>query len=188
MASRLSIVWRVKITLLGVEPEVSRILLVRPDTTLAEFHRYVQAAMGWQECHLYVFRIGGRDYGVPSDFDQKVFDARRYTLDRFIAQMPAGFEYVYDFGDHWTHRIDILAPEDAAYRKQYPICVDGAGDCPPEDCGGPPGYRNLRDALADSSHPQHGELHEWIKSIEYDRHFSVQSATWTMRDMQRGLR
>jgi len=188
LTSRPSIVWRVKITLLGVEPAVWRTILVRPDTTLAQFHRYVQAAMGWQESHLYLFQIGGREYGVPSDFDQKVFDARRYTLARLIAEVPAGFAYVYDFGDHWVHRIDIEATEDAAYRKQYPICVDGAGDCPPEDCGGPPGYRNLKNALADSSHPEHGELREWVELIQYGRQFSVQRATWTMRDMQRGLR
>lgn len=188
MGSRPSIVWRVKITLLGVEPDVWRALLVRPDTTLAQLHRYVQAAMGWRESHLYVFRIGVREYGIPSDFDHKVFDARRYTLARLIGEMPAEFEYVYDFGDHWAHRIDIAATEDAAYRKQYPICVDGAGDCPPEDCGGPPGYRNLKNALADTSHPQYGELRRWMESTEYDRQFSVQRATWTMRDMQRGLR
>jgi hypothetical protein len=28
-------------------------------------------------------------------------------------------------------------------RTTYPMCVAGAGDCPPEDCGGPPGYASL---------------------------------------------
>jgi hypothetical protein len=28
----------------------------------------------------------------------------------------------------------------------YPVCIAGAGACPPEDCGGPEGYRRLLDA------------------------------------------
>ena len=188
MAGRPSIVWRVRITLLGVEPEVWRCVLVRPETTLAQFHRYVQAAMGWQECHLYLFRIDGREYGMPKFFDHKVFDARRCTLARLLPTLPAELRYVYDFGDHWEHRIAIEAAEDAAHRKQYPICTDGAGDCPPEDCGGPSGYRDLNDALADPTNPRHAELREWMESNRFKRHFSVQDATWTMRDIQRGLR
>ena len=27
--------------------------------------------------------------------------------------------------------------------KRYPICIAGGGDGPPEDCGGPEGYRAL---------------------------------------------
>lgn len=29
-------------------------------------------------------------------------------------------------------------------RKGYPVCIDGKGDCPPEECGGPAGYDECR--------------------------------------------
>jgi hypothetical protein len=53
------------------------------------------------------------------------------------------FVYEYDFGDFWQHdiRLERVLPLDLS--KIYPVCTGGAGECPPEDCGGPSGYRNL---------------------------------------------
>jgi hypothetical protein len=36
------------------------------------------------------------------------------------------------------------------------------GACPPEDCGGPWGYANLRAILADPSHDEHQDMLEWL--------------------------
>jgi hypothetical protein len=152
-ARKASIVWRLKIRLTGIMPIIWRTILVRPDTKLAMLHRYVQAAMGWRECHLYMFTMEGKDYGVRDrawDADRRVYDARRYTLTRLFPTLPSRFEYVYDFGDWWEHIIEIEDEEVAEHRKQYPICVDGAEPCPPEDAGVPPGYRELLLALRES--------------------------------------
>jgi hypothetical protein len=68
----------------------------------------------------------------------------------------------YDFGDDWEHDIvleQVLAAEPG---KVYPTCVAGKGACPPEDCGGPWGYADLRAALADPTHEQHDELRDWL--------------------------
>ena len=37
-----------------------------------------------------------------------------------------------------------------------------AGACPPEDCGGPWGYQELLDILADPTREEHRERLEWI--------------------------
>jgi hypothetical protein len=47
---------------------------------------------------------------------------------------------------------------------KYPRCTDGKRACPPEDCGGIPGYEELIRAVKD---PQHEELIEWVGG-EYD--------------------
>jgi hypothetical protein len=44
---------------------------------------------------------------------------------------------------------------------QFPVCLDGANACPPEDCGGTGGYADLLEALADPSHPEHRQYRQW---------------------------
>ncbi len=184
-----STVWRVTVRLCDVHPTVWRTILVRPDTKLAMLHRYIQAAMGWQEHHLYSFGIDGKDYGIPSpDLGKKIYDARRYSLNRLFPTQPTLFTYVYDFGDWWRHDVVIEGAEGAEHRKQYPICVNGAEPCPPEDCGGPPGYWKLRAILRDERHSRHAELGGWARSQNYPRGFNTRWATWSLRDVQRGYR
>jgi len=44
----------------------------------------------------------------------------------------------------------------------YPCLVEATGRCPPEDVGGPWGYRDFLDAIADPSHEEHAEKLTWI--------------------------
>ncbi len=44
----------------------------------------------------------------------------------------------------------------------YPILIDGVGCCPPEDVGGPCGYSDFIDTVADPNHERHDELTDWI--------------------------
>ena len=44
---------------------------------------------------------------------------------------------------------------------EYPIFIDGKGRCPPEDCGGPPGFEEFLKAVGDESHPDHEDLMDW---------------------------
>lgn len=55
--------------------------------------------------------------------------------------------YIYDIGDNWQRRIIVekLKPaEPGALNPQYLGCDRR---CPPEDCGGFPGYYDFLDAL-----------------------------------------
>ena len=60
-------------------------------------------------------------------------------------RLRPGERFVYDDdkGDVWQHdlRLEQVLPRDPACR--YPVCIAGAGDGPPEDCGGPRGYAAL---------------------------------------------
>jgi hypothetical protein len=69
--------------------------------------------------------------------------------------------YLYDFGDGWEHTIRILRFDDAEAGRKYPALIEAAGRCPPEDVGGPWGYTEFLDAIADPDHEQHDDMTEW---------------------------
>ncbi|WP_234433169.1 plasmid pRiA4b ORF-3 family protein [Streptomyces sp. NRRL WC-3549] len=51
---------------------------------------------------------------------------------------------MYDFRGSWEHLITVEQFQTAEAGGHYPRCADGAGACPPEDCGGAPGYSALK--------------------------------------------
>ncbi len=49
-----------------------------------------------------------------------------------------------------------------AVRHTYPVLIDAAGRCPPEDVGGSWGYAEFLEAIADPAHENHAEMKNWI--------------------------
>ena len=165
-------IYQLKVTLLGTSPPIWRRLLVPADLTLAQLHDVLQVAMGWQECHLHEFSAGGRHFGRPNPEDRfmgmlPVENEGRIRLSSVLHRIGAKTIYTYDFGDSWEHSIVLEKRLPAAPTMAYPICTDGQLACPPEDCGGIPGFYELLDALRDPTHEQHEELRGWVGG-DYD--------------------
>src|SRR4030095_2877994 len=59
-------IYQLKVTLFGTSPPIWRRLLVPADLTLAQLHDVLQAAMGWQGCHMHEFSGGQRRFGQPT--------------------------------------------------------------------------------------------------------------------------
>jgi hypothetical protein len=68
------------------------------------------------------------------------------------------FRYEYDFGDNWQHEVLFEGRHSAEPGKRYPLCVDGARACPPEDVGGVWGYADILEAISDPEHEEHDEM------------------------------
>lgn len=83
------------------------------------------------------------------------------TVKHVLLRVGASLRWDYDFGDGWEHDVVVEAIESPVEGKRYPVCLDGARACPPEDCGGISGYERLLAALADPWDPEHDELVEW---------------------------
>ena len=76
-------------------------------------------------------------------------------------------KYEYDFGDSWMHDIILEKVLPVDKTMQIPSCVNGKGNCPPEDCGGIWGYEDIKTILSNPKHKQFEETMEWIGN-EFD--------------------
>ncbi len=135
--------------------------------TLKNLHDIVQAAMGWEDYHLWEVTAGGQRYGppMPSDGwdDGAALDARKARLGDLLGTgRRTVIGYIYDFGDSWE--IDVIATKIRRGEPGvgYPRYIDGENNAPPEDCGGIPGFYHALDAIADPDHPDHEEVREWF--------------------------
>jgi pRiA4b ORF-3-like protein len=146
---------RLRVTLREVTPEVQRVIDVPAAITLDELHEVLQVALGWTDSHLHQYRTDSAVYSVPVDDwdDEGETDERGVRL----SALPSQFAYLYDYGDGWTHDVEVLGPGGNAAG-----CVDGQGTCPPEDCGGPLGYAELLAALTDARHREHQAMRAWV--------------------------
>ena len=160
-------VFQLKVTLRGTMPPIWRRLLVPADLTLAQLHDVLQAAMGWQDCHMHEFSAGQRRFGKPNPEDRlmgipPVENERTVRLARVLVRVGAKALYAYDMGDSWEHGIVLEKRLPADPGTAYPVCTGGERACPPEDCGGIGGFYDLLDALGDPTHEQHDELRDWV--------------------------
>jgi hypothetical protein len=166
-ASRPATVHHLKITLRHTHPPIWRRVEVSSAASLGILHEVLQRVFDWTESHLHDFQAGRRRFGSPRLADGwgeagDVEDERRVTLAGVVPRKGAKLLYRYDFGDDWQRDIVVeeILPADSAVHS--PRCLDGARAAPPEDCGGPFGYAELLEALADPTRSDHAERLEWL--------------------------
>lgn len=166
-----------KVQLRYLRPPIWRRVVLPHNATLGDLHEVIQLTMGWYNCHMHSFRIGGVDYTSrdASEMDEMDMEnEERVPLADIVTRAKQKFIYEYDFGDSWEHEIvaEKFLPFDPA--TNTPLCLGGARACPPEDCGGFPGYQDILDALgAKKPTKEQKELLEWVGE-EYDpEHFDI---------------
>jgi hypothetical protein len=147
-----------RVRLCDVVPKVVRVIDVPAASTLSELHELLQAGIGWTDSHLHQFVAGDVRYGVPHEdsWDEAELDESGARLK----DLPASFTYLYDFGDGWTHDVEIIGSGGIE-----PGCPSGHGACPPEDCGGPPGYEDLLRVLAEPADEEHEQMRAWAGDL-----------------------
>jgi hypothetical protein len=151
-------VYQFRIELLNVAPLIWRRIQVPAYYNFWDLHVSIQDSMGWSDSHLHHFEIreaGKRKpckIGIP-DFEMisgdDVFPGWEIAVPAYFSSVGMQADYVYDYGDLWIHSVlleGILLREAGI---KYPACLDGAEDCPPEDCGGPFAYSEFLKMKAD---------------------------------------
>lgn len=157
-------VFHLRVTLLGVEPAVWRLIRVPGDIHLGDFHLLLQELMPWEDRHDHRFLIGNEQFGARKrgQHATNMRDESRTTLQKAARLANGRFRYEYDFGDNWQH--DIVIERESPWEKGswVPVCLEGAYGCPPEDCGGPSGFTDLLEAASDPDHERHLEMQPWL--------------------------
>jgi hypothetical protein len=153
-----------RIKLDDVEPAVVRRVEVPLTIRLDRLHLVLQAAMGWTNSHLYEIRARDVGWGRPDPyFGDGPLDASKTRLIDVLEDVGArSLKYLYDFGDGWEHSVRIERITDAVPGVAYPRLIEATGRCPPEDVGGPWGYHEFLDAIANPNHQEHAERVQWV--------------------------
>lgn len=163
--------YRITVALRHVEsPKVWREVAVDAGTTLADLHVIIQDAVGWSGEHLHRFSFG------YDEVDEVA------PLGRLLRKLGDTILYTYDFGDEWEHDV-ILEGIDHNYSGDpLPVMLSGQGACPPEDCGGVPGYQRFKEIMADQGHEEHDEMADLFGAGSFDPgEFSLADAAAAVR-------
>ena len=155
-------VYEFKISLQSTVPVVWRKVLAHEFIKLSELHMLIQMAMGWSASHLFSFEINDKSYTDSESADEmNMTDAEGVNLSDVLGTEKK-FSYTYDFGDNWVHEIEITNILKHDPRMNYPVCVGGENACPPEDCGGIPGFDQLKKTLAGTDSEEKDEMLTWV--------------------------
>lgn len=162
----------VRIELKDSDPPIWRMVDVPTSITLKVLHDIVQVTMGWFDYHLWEMVIDGQTYGLPMDEDWSTAPRKPASCMRLRDVLAPGttrIEYTYDFGDNWEHSLIFGDVRAGVPGTAYPRYIAGERDCPPEDCGGIPGFYEMLEARADPEHPDHAEICEWLDGHDPDK-------------------
>jgi hypothetical protein len=172
MAERDDRIVQLRIDLLGFKPPIWRRVQVPAAFALDRLHETIQALFAWENSHLHQFEVGDR-YFCPAEMLETMDDipARPEAdvdLAGLVRQKVKRFAYVYDFGDDWEHQIQVEKLLDPEPGVAYPRLVGGRRAAPPEDCGGPPGYDALVEAMQNPEDPDHEDMLDWLGGAPFD--------------------
>lgn len=138
--------------------------------TLREFHGVLQVTMGWEGIHLYQFVVHTVRYGSW----ELTAETPDIGLDTLKLRRGSRFLYEYDLNVPWEHEVRLEELIAAKPQMRYPCCIGGAGNCPPEDSGGPEAWSRQEDeALGVGLDEDLVTALEFIQDISDTRSFAI---------------
>ncbi|WNS75133.1 plasmid pRiA4b ORF-3 family protein [Bacillus sp. DTU_2020_1000418_1_SI_GHA_SEK_038] len=199
---------QLKVTLRLEKGHVWRRILVPINKTFNNLHDILQAAFGWRNYHLHEFYIYNSEtsghvlsknhsayhqegykpvinlvcneeaFAYPNEVDMKL--DTDIELSEYIPAYKS-LKYNYDFGDNWQHDVEVEKVIDN-YHANYPVCLKGEGNTPPEDVGGNYGFEEFLKILADPLHPDHKYMVEWGRIQGY-KNFDIEGVNRLLKDI-----
>lgn len=163
-------IYQFKITLIDTLPEIWRTIQVPESYNFWDLHVAIQDAMGWLDYHLHEFNVQKGNaiirIGMPDEEfgDANILLGWETNITTYFEKVGSMARYDYDFGDGWEHEVTLEAILPADNAVNYPVCLAGERACPPEDCGGAPGFEDLLATLQHGKASEKKELNQWLKN------------------------
>lgn len=107
-------IYQLEVTLRDSGPAIWRRLLVPGEISFRDFHQVLQVAIGWENEHLYEFKVGKRYFGEPEPKSRMVLipnrteDAGAVRLSDITPRARTAFTYLYDMSDSWSRSTPAL--------------------------------------------------------------------------------
>ena len=151
-------VFEFEVELLDIQPRIWRRFQLNANSSFETLHHAIQDSFGWKRRHLYEFRYINETKSRPSIcriarcreaviLDNEVVPfADELKVASIFAKNNDRCVYFYDFGDGWNHIVHLKGIVECHERFARKL-INGAMACPPEDCGGAPGYQQMLEYL-----------------------------------------
>jgi len=168
---------KLKIKLRDIKPDIWREFLVESNITFESLHKIIQLSFGWTNSHLHNFEVDNHIFSIPDDETENDDLDIKTPLTEFFYKKGQRALYTYDFGDGWEHTIEIVDVFEKEKGGNYPVCLAGKRNAPPEDCGSIPGYEDVMKALKAKAQGKKydKELIEWLGDYDPER-FDIKEA------------
>ena len=95
----------------------------------------------------------------------------RCLLCRLIRFMTTKFDDFFEF--YCKYHLELVDRSIHPTQEVLPLVISGENACPPEDCGGIHGYKELLEVLKNPKHPEYRETKVWVGSKFNPTNFSV---------------
>jgi hypothetical protein len=176
------------------DPGIYRTLQIPNDLDFYQLHCILQLAMGWTNSHCHEFRdlfrtnvvFNNMTHYQEQDMPQCI-DSRSIKIKDYLKE-NAFMIYVYDMGDYWLHGLfveKVISPLEGQF---YPICIEGAGNCPPEDCGGVGGYFEMAAILKRKKGELYHQYVQWLGEEYNSQAFHLEETNSRLADWKKVCR
>ncbi len=178
--------YTLRIKLRGISPSIWRKIVVPSSIKLTSLAEIILEAMGWWNEHLHQFRVKKTYYATKHmEADEFGWSDTRWGGDYSIAHLlkkeRENVVFEYDYGDSWEHDVTLSKIEDFEEDETpYVQLLGGKRACPPEDCGGVPGYYNLCETMKHPYSTYAKEAKEWLGFNFDPEEFDLETAKTTI--------
>jgi hypothetical protein len=124
-----------------------------------ELHCILQVATGWEGIGPHEFTdlfmpedVICDNYDYSDGVHGKIFDSKEYPIKGYLQHNSLTYYEYRDEDDYpWPHVIFVEDIFDHEKGKQYPMCIEGKRNWPPQNNGGWEGYHALTAAMKNRS-------------------------------------